>query len=69
METKRHITKPYLRSLKPGDIVAFTGLYDDEVNSLRVLCSQMKAEGYQFEVRTNTDSGAVIVRRKSSDKL
>lgn len=64
MANSKDITKKFLRTLQKGYMVPFPGISQDERNLLRVHCNQLKAEGFNLEVRYNPPSDVTIVRRK-----
>ena len=69
MASRKDINKPFLRAMMRGDMIPFTSLPEADLSRLRVLCSQMKEEGYRFEVRHNPDCNVTVVRRKSHDRV
>ena len=69
MANSSNVNKAFLRSMRSGDIIPYVGLTENARKVLHTLCSQLKEEGFRFEVRHNPDCNVTVVRRKSHDRV
>ena len=69
MANSSNVKKAFLRSLRRGDVIPYVGLTENARKVLHTLCSQLKEEGFLFEVRHNPDCNVTVVRRKSHDRV
>lgn len=60
------INKAYLRSFRYGDAEVFSFVNDEKLASIRTMATQLRPEGYYFEIKKiNNDTNSVFIRRLS----